>query len=100
MRHDSECGCHKYVGILFSAFIQDCISRIQELQESGQLTGVMDDRGKFIHITTDEYEAVARFIRQRGRVSLSELAASSNVLVNMAPDNAATHKKLIGEVTC
>ena len=52
----------------------------------------MDDRGKFIYITQEEYEAVAKFIKQRGRVSLSELAASSNQLVNMNPDKNALQR--------
>ena len=45
----------------------------------------MDDRGKFIHITEDEYESVARFIKQRGRVSITELAESSNRLISLSP---------------
>ena len=58
-------------------YYQDVIDRVKDLQEEGRLSGVMDDRGKFIYITEEEYEAVARFIRQRGRVSLTELAESS-----------------------
>lgn len=58
---------------------------------------MLDDRGKFIYITADEYEAVAKFIRQRGRVSITELAESSNKLINLNPDNHSTlHSKLIG----
>ena len=60
---------------------------MQKLQETGQLTGVVDDRGKFIYISQEELQAVARFIRQRGRVSLAELANSSNSLINLQPDS-------------
>lgn len=60
------------------------IERIQELKADGTLTGVLDDRGKFIYITPAELAAVATFIRQRGRVSISELAESSNNLIGMA----------------
>ena len=77
---------------------QDAVARVEDLQESGRLTGVLDDRGKFIHITPEEYAAVAKFVRQRGRVSIADLAASSNTLVNMQPDNKSTHKKLMKEV--
>ena len=48
-----------------------------------QLPGVVDDRGKFIYISPDELEAVAKFIKQRGRVSIAELAESSNKLINL-----------------
>ncbi|XP_053389196.1 DDRGK domain-containing protein 1-like [Mercenaria mercenaria] len=79
----------------FKIKTQDCINRIQELQADGRLTGVVDDRGKFIYITVEELESVAKFIRQHGRVSIAELAESSNRLINLNPDNADIHKKLI-----
>ena len=58
---------------------------MKTLQSEGRLTGVIDDRGKFICITALEYEAVARFIKQRGRVSISELADSMNQLIRLKP---------------
>lgn len=61
------------------------VERIQELQANGNLTGVIDDRGKFIYISEDELEAVAKFVRQRGRVSITELAENSNNLINLIP---------------
>ena len=62
---------------------QDAISRISSLQESGDLTGVIDDRGKFIYISQEELENVAKFIRQQGRVSITDLAANSNKLITL-----------------
>ena len=60
--------------------LQDAIDRVQKLQESGDLTGVIDDRGKFIFISEDELKTVATFVRHRGRVSIAELA---NSLINL-----------------
>ena len=51
--------------------------------DSSFIPGVVDDRGKFIYISQEELEAVAKFIKQRGRVSLSELSDSSNNLINL-----------------
>ena len=62
---------------------------MQSLQEAGSITGVVDDRGKFIHISVEELSAVAKFIRQRGRVSITELVSSSNTLINLQPDKTA-----------
>lgn len=59
---------------------------MQSLQESGELSGVVDDRGKFIFISDEELKAVADFIKQRGRVSIAELVSSSNRLVNLQPE--------------
>jgi len=67
----------------FKMKTQDAIDRVSQLQEDGLLTGVTDDRGKFIYISQDELEAVAKFIKQQGRVSLTDLAASSNKLVTL-----------------
>lgn len=73
------------LAVHFKLKTQAVIDRITELQASGELTGVIDDRGKFIYIAVTELEAVAKFIKQRGRVSISELAESSNKLINLNP---------------
>ncbi|XP_073955377.1 DDRGK domain containing 1 isoform X2 [Choristoneura fumiferana] len=69
----------------FKLKTQAAIDRITDLQASGELTGVIDDRGKFIFISQKELEDVAKFIKQRGRVSITELAESSNDLINLNP---------------
>ena len=69
----------------FSLRTQEAISRVQDLQAMGRLTGVIDDRGKFIHISMEEMREVAKFIRQNGRISIADLAAASATLVNLTP---------------
>ncbi|KAJ6635210.1 DDRGK domain-containing protein 1 [Pseudolycoriella hygida] len=69
----------------FNLKTQATIDRIKELMANGMLSGVIDDRGKFIYISEDELAAVAKFIRQRGRISITELAESSNNLINLQP---------------
>lgn len=71
----------------FSLTSKDVIDRIQRLQESGRLQGITDDRGKFIHITEQEYEAVARYIKTKGRVNRSDLLMECNKLVRLQPRN-------------
>ncbi|RNA40070.1 DDRGK domain-containing 1 [Brachionus plicatilis] len=71
----------------FKLKTQEVIDRINQVQEMGLLTGVMDDRGKFIYITEDELLKVKKFIEQRGRVNIIELAKSSNELVSLKPNN-------------
>jgi hypothetical protein len=58
----------------------EVVERLTALEAQGQLTGVMDERGKFIHISADEMKAVADFMRWRGRVAIAELAAKSGGL--------------------
>lgn len=69
----------------FKLKTQSCIDRIKDLQNDDILTGVIDDRGKFIFVSQQEMDAVAKFIKQRGRVSIAELAENSNKLINLAP---------------
>jgi len=71
----------------FKLRTQEAINRVQALLEEETLVGVIDDRGKFIHIKREELEAVAKFIRQRGRVSINELVESSNTLINLQPES-------------
>ncbi|KAF8767545.1 DDRGK domain-containing protein 1 [Argiope bruennichi] len=74
----------------FKLKTQEAIDRVQELLAQEWLVGVIDDRGKFIYITKEELEAVAHFIRQRGRVSIAELVECSNSLINLTPDSPET----------
>ncbi|OEL37433.1 DDRGK domain-containing protein 1 [Dichanthelium oligosanthes] len=64
---------------------QDCINRIVTLESMDRLSGVMDDRGKFIYISTEEMKAVAEYIRKHGRVSISHLANNSNQFIDLEP---------------
>lgn len=74
----------------FKLKTQAAIDRITDLQASGTLTGVIDDQGKFIYISDKELGDIASFIQQRGRVSITELAESSNNLVNLKSGAAGT----------
>lgn len=67
----------------FKLKTQDAIDRVTTLVEEEKLTGVIDDRGKFIYVSQEELEAVAKFISQRGRVSITELAENSNRLITL-----------------
>jgi len=82
MRHDADGLAHPtpaspvcVQGCAPARRAQDAIERLRALEAEGDLTGVMDDRGKYIYISRDEMAAVADFIRRRGRVAVAELAA-------------------------
>ena len=51
----------------------------------GRLSGVMDDRGKYIYISLEEMKAVADYIKRQGRVSISHLASKSNQFIDLEP---------------
>ncbi|XP_033633301.1 DDRGK domain-containing protein 1-like [Asterias rubens] len=83
------------LGAEFNMKTQDAIQRVQELQDQDLITGVIDDRGKYIFISQDELEGVARFMRQRGRVSISELAEASNTLILFNTGTKSTLKETL-----
>jgi len=67
----------------FSLKTQDCIDRIKQLLEDEILSGVIDDRGKFIYVTNEEMQAVADFVMKTGRVSKQDLSRQSGKLINL-----------------
>ena len=58
-------------------------------------TGVMDDRGKFIYISQQELEDVARYVKQRGRVAISDLAEASSTLISLKSSESEISSKLL-----
>jgi len=69
----------------FNLRTQDCIGRVLALEQMGRISGVMDDRGKFIYISPEEMKAVADYIKRLGRVSISHLASKSNEFIDLEP---------------
>ncbi|CAH1449815.1 unnamed protein product [Lactuca virosa] len=69
----------------FKLRTQDCINRITSLEDMGRLSGVMDDRGKYIYISHEEMKAVADYIKREGKVSIAHLANKSNQFIDLEP---------------
>ncbi|CAG9534550.1 unnamed protein product [Cercopithifilaria johnstoni] len=83
------------LGAHFNLRAEDAVDRLNFLVNNGTLTGVMDDRGKFIYVTSDELKAVAKFINQRGRVSRAELIECSNKLIALESRSAEHAREVI-----
>jgi len=77
----------------FGLKAQDAIMRLKRLEEMGEITGVMDDRGKYIYVNDKEMDAVVKFIRQRGRVSITELSENSHKLIRLQSAEKKEEKK-------
>jgi hypothetical protein len=63
---------------------KEVATRVTNLEQMGRISGVQDDRGKFIYITDEEMKAVANFIEREGRITLADLAAESNKLIKLS----------------
>jgi len=69
----------------FNMKTMEAIELIDRLDKEGRLSGLIDDRGKYIYVTRDEMEKVAKFISRKGRVSIEDIARESNKLINLKP---------------
>jgi len=69
----------------FNVKTQDVISRISTLESDGCLLGVLDDRGKYLCMSESELDSVAAWMERRGRVSIDDLVAQSNKLIDLTP---------------
>lgn len=67
----------------FGLRTEDAVRRLTELEKNGTISGVFDDRGKFIYVGIEEMKTVADFIRSRGRVGIPELAKESSRLLKL-----------------
>ncbi|KAH9598762.1 DDRGK domain containing protein [Trypanosoma melophagium] len=57
------------------------VQLIEKLLEDGVISGVFDDRGKFVIVTEAHFVKIAEFIQQRGRVSVRELVRECNKVI-------------------
>ncbi|CAE7264181.1 unnamed protein product [Symbiodinium necroappetens] len=73
------------------------INRLEELEKMGRLSGIFDDRGKYIYITAEEMGEVAAWLKRKGRVNRAELVAGCNKLIRLDP-TAEDKAKLEAEV--
>lgn len=61
------------------------IERLKQLEKLERLSGIFDDRGKYIHITPEEMKGVADWLRKQGRVGRGDLVAACNRIVRLNP---------------
>jgi len=55
------------------------------LDAEGRLSGIIDERGKYIYLTEEELMKVALFVKQRGRVNILDIQKESNRFINLNP---------------
>lgn len=67
----------------FHLHVEEAINRVQSLESMGRLQVLFDERGKIIYLTDEELDAVAKYVNEKGRVSIKELSRQSNKLINL-----------------
>lgn len=70
---------------MLSLIVKPCNNHNVGFHGLGRLSGVMDDRGKYIYISLEEMQAVADYIKRQGRVNISHLASKSDQFIDLEP---------------
>lgn len=73
------------LGAHFKLSPSEAAQKIGDLELSGKLSGIIDDRGKFIYITEKEYANIEKFIATKGRISKTDLVTQCNKLIRFEP---------------
>ncbi|CAK4685713.1 hypothetical protein LEN26_000416 [Aphanomyces euteiches] len=72
------------VAMEFGLQTKEAIARVESLVQDGRLSGLLDDRGKFISITDSQMDRLAVYLRKRGRVNLSDFARECNHVLSLS----------------
>ena len=61
------------MSIWFKIPTKTVVEAIKVLEEKKQVNGVFDERGKYIDVTDQEWNAIMSYMRAKGRVSKSDM---------------------------
>merc|ERR1712242_127363 len=61
------------------------IERLEQLEKLGRLSGIFDDRGKYVYITAEEMSGVAEWLKSKGRINRADLVAACNRIIRLNP---------------
>ena len=73
------------VAMRFNLSNKMCIDRINSLLESGMLNGIIDDRGQFIFIETQEMQELVECIQKKGSFTRNQLIESFSDIIRLEP---------------
>lgn len=68
----------------FSLSVEKIVSILEAMCADRTISGVFDEHGKFLFVSEAELKAVAKFMKNRGRVAVHELVRECNRLVDLS----------------
>jgi len=63
----------------------ELVERLNFLESQGRISGIVDDRGKYIYLTEKELASIERIFIQRGRISKVDLIKECNKIIRFIP---------------
>ncbi len=70
---------------VFKLSPNDVVDRLTVLEAQGKISGIVDDRGKYIFLTEKELASIEKIFMQRGRISKVELIKECNKIIRFTP---------------
>ena len=61
------------------------VELLNKYEQEGRITGIIDDRGKYIYITEKEMGLIEKMLTNRGRISKTDLIKECNRLIRFEP---------------
>lgn len=58
------------------------VEMLHEFMADDRLSGILDDRGRFIYISTSEQDRIVEMIEREGKISIADLVAGCNRIIN------------------
>ena len=71
------------LGAMFGMKTADVLERLQSLDSSGEMTCVIDDRGKVIYLEETELEQISAFVERRGRLTQDDVNLECNRVIDL-----------------
>jgi hypothetical protein len=67
----------------FSLTIKDLVEKIKKIEAEGLISGVFDERGKYLYIEQREWDAVKNYILGKGRLKKSDLMSECAKIIKI-----------------
>ncbi|KAL0230010.1 hypothetical protein PCE1_003574 [Barthelona sp. PCE] len=63
----------------FNMIVEEIVNRLNQMLNYDMISGVFDDRGRFFYVSKEDFEHLADFITEKGRVSIREITTELNI---------------------
>ena len=73
------------LGGYFKLTSNEVVDKLTDLEMVGKITGIIDDRGKYIYLTDKEILSIEKLIINRGRISKQDMIAQCNKIIRFEP---------------
>merc|ERR1711957_884677 len=63
----------------------ELVEKLNYLESTNRICGIIDDRGKYIFLTEKELQSIEKIFIQRGRISKNDLIKECNKIIRFEP---------------